>query len=90
MFLKVKATQIRRFLPCYIININQFSFNFELIFISRTYNYKKNNTVFLKRGLKEWEKRNCTLQITVIADGHINIKPLLMYTRKPKAGNRTR
>jgi hypothetical protein len=29
------------------------------------------------------------LQITVTADSHINIKPLLMYAEKPKAKNQT-
>jgi hypothetical protein len=88
--LEVKATQIRRFLPCHIINIDQFPFSFKLTSTGRTYNYKGNNTVFLKRGPGGWEKRNYTLQIVVTANNHINIKLLLIYIKKPKARNRTR
>jgi hypothetical protein len=88
--LEIEATQIGRFLPCHIINIDQSLLSFELTSTSRTSDYKGNNTVFLKGGPEGWEKRNCTLQIAVIADGHINIKPLLIYVGKPEAGNRTR
>jgi hypothetical protein len=70
--------------------MDQSPLSFELTSTGRTYDHKGNNTVFLKGGPGGWEKRNCTLQIAVTADGHMNIKPLLMYAGKPGAGNRTR
>jgi hypothetical protein len=47
---KVKVTQIKQFLSYHIINIDQSPLSFELTFTSCTYDYKENNTVFLKGG----------------------------------------
>jgi hypothetical protein len=63
---------------------------FELTTTGRTYDHKGSNTVFLKGGPSGWEKRQCTLQVAISADGIGHYKPLLIFGGAEGIGSRTR
>jgi len=54
----------------------------------RTYAKKGDRTVRIKESKSGHDKRQCTLQIAVFADGVLRCKPLLMFKGKPKGDNR--
>jgi Tc5 transposase DNA-binding domain len=72
-----------------IANMDQSPLPFELQ-KGRTYATKGSKTVTLKAARSGWEKRQCTLQIIVFADGIARCKPLLMFHGKPTSKDRRR
>ena len=56
----------------------------------RTYTKRGSRTVRLKAGKSGHDRRQCTLQIMVFADGVLRCKPLLMFKGKPGAGDSRR
>lgn len=72
---------VGRFKLSEIANIDQSPLPFEHL-KGRTYEKKGNKTVRLKGGRSGWDKRQCTLQIAVFADGVMRIKPLLIFKGK--------
>jgi hypothetical protein len=72
---------VGRFKLSEIANMDQSPLPFEHL-KGRTYEKKGNKTVRLKGGKSGWDKRQCTLQIAVFADGVMRIKPLLMFKGK--------
>ena len=74
---------VGRFKLSEIANMDQSPLPFEHL-KGRTYEKKGNKTVRLKGGKSSWDKRQCTLQIAVFADGIMRCKPLLMFKGKLK------
>ena len=72
-----------------IANMDQSPLPFELQ-KGRTYATKGSKTVTLRAARNGWEKRQCTLQIIVFADGIARCKPLLMFHGKPTSKDRRR
>src|SRR6266516_386562 len=72
-----------------IANMDQSPLPFELQ-KGRTYATKGSRTVALRAARNGWEKRQCTLQIIVFADGIARCKPLLMFHGKPTSKDRRR
>jgi hypothetical protein len=87
---EVKATRIGRFLPYHVINMDQSPLAFELTTTGRTYANKGDHTVFLRGGPSGWEKRNCTLMISISEDGLPHVKPLMIYAGAEGIRNRPR
>ena len=56
----------------------------------RTYATKGSKTVTIRGAKSGWEKRQCTLQVIVFADGINRCKPLLMFKGKPISTDRRR
>jgi hypothetical protein len=69
---------VGRFKLSEIANMDQSPLPFELQ-KGRTYAQKGSNTVSIRRARSGWEKRQCTLQLIVFADGIPRAKPLLMF-----------
>ena len=67
-----------------IANMDQLPLLFEFL-KGRTYAKRGEKTVRLKEGKSGHDKRQCTLQIAVFADGVPRCKPLLMFKGKPKS-----
>jgi hypothetical protein len=86
----VEASRIGRFLPCNISNMDQTPLPFESSSTGRTYDQTGNKTVMVKGGPSGWDKRKCTLQTTLHADGIAHTRPLLMFAGKEGTGNRNR
>jgi hypothetical protein len=61
-----------------IANMDQTPLQFEFL-SSKTYAFKGEKTVFVKSARSGWDKRQCTLQILVHADGKPRCKPLLIF-----------
>lgn len=72
---------VGRFKLSQITNMDQSPLPFEHL-KGRTYEKKGNKTVRLRGGKNGQDKRQCTLQIAVFADGVMRIKPLLMFKGK--------
>jgi hypothetical protein len=72
-----------------ICNMDQSPLPFEFL-KGRTYAKKGDKTVRLKEGKSGYDKRQCTLQIAVFADGVQRCKPLLMFKGKPGKGDARR
>jgi len=70
-----------------ICNMDQSPLPFEYL-KGRTYAKKGDRTVRIKEGKSGHDKRQCTLQIAVFADGVPRCKPLLMFKGKPKGDGR--
>ena len=70
-----------------ICNMDQSPLPFEYL-KGRTYAKKGDRTIRIKEGKSGHDKRQCTLQIAVFADGVPRCKPLLMFKGKPKGDNR--
>jgi hypothetical protein len=70
-----------------ICNIDQSPLPFEYL-KGRIYAKKGDKIVRLREGKSGHDKRQCTLQIAVFADGVMHCKPLLMFKGKPKGDNR--
>ena len=47
-----------------------------------TYADKGDKTVWVRGGASGLEKRQCTVQLTIFADGEARIKPLLIFRGK--------
>jgi hypothetical protein len=75
---------VSRFKLSEIANMDQSPLPFECQ-RGRTYSKTGGRTVRLKGQKSGWEKRQCTLQICVFADGVDRCKPLLKFKGKPKA-----
>jgi hypothetical protein len=56
----------------------------------RTYAKKGEKTIRLKSQRSSWEKRQCSLQIIVFANGVPCCKPLIMFKGKPSSKDRRR
>jgi hypothetical protein len=74
---------VGRFKLSEISNMDQSLLSFEFL-KGRTYTRRGDKTVRLKGIKSGWDKRMCTLQIIVFADGIMRCKPLLMFKGKPK------
>jgi hypothetical protein len=70
-----------------ICNTDQSPLPFEHL-KGRTYAKKGDRTVRLKEGKSGHDRRQCTLQIAVFADGVMRRKPLLIFKGKQKGDNR--
>jgi hypothetical protein len=70
-----------------ICNMDQSPLPFEYL-KGRTYAKRGDKTVRLKEGKSGHDRRQCTLQIAVFADGILRCKPLLIFKGKPKGDNR--
>ena len=53
----------------------------------KTYNEKGGSTMWLKESRSGWDKRQCTLQVCVSADGVPRCQPLLIFHGAPRLGN---
>jgi hypothetical protein len=80
---------VGRFKLSEIGNMDQSPLPFELQ-RGRTYAKTGEKTVLLKGQRSGWDKRQCTLQIIVFADGIARCKPLLMFKGKPTTKDRRR
>jgi hypothetical protein len=80
---------VGRFKLSEIGNMDQSPLAFEFL-KGQTYEKRGERTVCLKGAKSGWEKRQCTLQIIVFADGVARCKPLLMFKGKPKSKDRRR
>jgi hypothetical protein len=87
---EVEATRVGRFLLSHISNMDQSPMPFELSTIGCTYDRRGGKTVQLKGVGKGWDKRMCTLQLTIHADGLPHTKPLLLFGGKEGEGTRAR
>jgi hypothetical protein len=72
-----------------ICNMDQSPLPFEFL-KGRTYAKRGDKTIRLKEGKSGHDKRQCTLQIAVFADGVQRCKPLLMFKGKPGKGDARR
>lgn len=70
-----------------ICNMDQSPLPFEYL-KGRTYAKRGDQTVRIKEGKSGHDKRQCTLQIAIFADGVLRCKPLLMFKGKPNGDNR--
>jgi len=61
-----------------ISNMDQTPLAFDFL-SARTYNEKGAKTVWLKESRSGWDKRQCTLQVCVSADGVPRCQPLLIF-----------
>jgi hypothetical protein len=80
---------VGRFKLSYIANIDQTPLPFENL-DGRTYNKKGEKTVWLKEHRSGWNKRQCTLQLCVHADGIPWTRPLLMFKGSEVGDSRRR
>jgi hypothetical protein len=72
-----------------ICNMDQSPLPFEYL-KGRTYAKRGDRTVRIKEGKNGHDKRQCTLQIAVFADGVLRCKPLLIFKGKPGKGDSRR
>jgi hypothetical protein len=70
-----------------ICNMDQSPLPFEYL-KGRTYAKKGDRTVRLREGKSGHDRRQCTLQIAVFADGVMRCKPLLIFKGKVKGDSR--
>jgi hypothetical protein len=70
-----------------ICNMDQSPLPFEYL-KGRTYAKRGDKTVRLKEGKSGHDRRQCTLQIAVFADGVLRCKPLLIFKGKVKGDSR--
>jgi hypothetical protein len=61
-----------------IANMDQTPLQFDFL-SSKTYAFKGEKAIFVKSARSGWDKRQCTLQILVHADGKPRCKPLLIF-----------
>jgi hypothetical protein len=78
---------VGRFKLSEIGNMDQSPLAFEFL-KGRTLARRGDRTIALKGAKSGWEKRQCTLQIYVSADGIDRCKPLLMFKGKAKGDSR--
>lgn len=74
--------KVGRFYLSEISNMDQSPLPWE-VGKNRTYAKRGSKTVLLRTARSGWDKRQCTLQILVFADGVIRCKPLLIFRGKP-------
>jgi hypothetical protein len=72
-----------------ICNMDQSPLPFEYL-KGRTYAKRGDKTIRIKEGKNGHDKRQCTLQIAVFADGVLRCKPLLIFKGKPGKGDSRR
>lgn len=61
-----------------IANMDQTPLPFEYL-EGRTYNQKREKTIWAQSSQSEWDKRQATIQLTVFADGIPRVKPLIFF-----------
>jgi hypothetical protein len=61
---------VGRFKLSKIANMDQTPLAFDFLG-SRTYNSKGTKTIFQKESRSGWDKRQCTLQVAIFADGKL-------------------
>ena len=69
---------VGRFKKSEIGNIDQSPLGFDFMGTT-TYADTGSKTVFIKESRSGWDKRQCTLQIGVFADGKMRMKPTLIF-----------
>lgn len=77
---------VGRFKLLEIGNMDQTPLAFDFL-SARTYNEKGAKTVWLKESRSGWDKRQCTLQVCVSADGVSHCQPLLMFHGTARKGD---
>jgi hypothetical protein len=80
---------VGRFKLCNISNMDQTPLPFENL-DGKTYAKKGEQTIRLKEHRSGWNKRQCTLQLCVHADGIPRTKPLIMFKGSEKGDSRRR
>ena len=61
-----------------IANMDQTPMSFSLC-DGETYADTGDRTVWVRGGQSGWEKRQCTVQLTIFADGVPRVKPLVIF-----------
>ena len=78
---KQKKNPLGKWKECVIANMDQTPMPF-VFGGGKTYSSKGEKSIWIRGGQSEQDKRQCTVQLTIFADGESRIKPMVIFRGK--------